>query len=180
MGTSYTRRREHVVALALSGLKRSEIADQLGLSPIAVGRTLGTARKRGLLPPPKRARVVTETTRPRLKRETEIIRLAREGMAPRDIATELACQPSTVHHYLWKARREGTFEGAFPRGPGREPGSSTAFLPRSLVIALQPAAAERGVTLCKLAQAILTRVADDGLVNAVLDDEPEERRAAHG
>jgi DNA-binding CsgD family transcriptional regulator len=178
-GVSYSRRRDHVVALALSGLKRGQIAEELGLSIQAVGRSLSSARKRGLLPTRRKAeRPPTKERTPR-NRMAEIVRLASEGTPPREIAERRNCAPATVHHYLWKARREEQFTGWFKTGAPREVGSSSTVIPRSLADALRPAAAQRGLTVPEFARIVLARVVEDNLVEAVLDDQDETEGRAH-
>ena len=120
---------------------------------------------------------MTAMTQPGSRR-AEIVALAQQGIAPREIALQLGCQPSTVHHYLWLARREDGFNGRFKTGSPREVGSSSTVIPRRLADVLRPAAAARGLTVNALAQSILARVAEDGLIDAVLDDGAEE--AVHG
>jgi DNA-binding CsgD family transcriptional regulator len=174
----YARRHEHIITLALAGRKRSQIAEELGMSRQAVSRALGGARKKNLLPPLERAATRVGQAQTRVSRKEEIVELASNGMPPKDIAVRLGCKPSTVHHYLWKARREEGFKGSFKRGATHELGSSTAFLPRPLADALRPEAEQRGLSVPELARAMLLRIVEDDLVSAVLDDGAEE--AAHG
>jgi len=176
----YARRHQNIIALALTGLKRGQIADELGLSRDSVGAILAKARQRDLLPPAKRATPPSSDRQNRLNREAETLRLAREGVPPRKIAVLLGCQPSTVHHYLWKARREGVFEGRFKTGSDDSPGTWSAQMPRELAESLRPIAESRGMTLGHLARTILVRVAEDNLVDAVLDDQDDDGGAAHG
>jgi DNA-binding CsgD family transcriptional regulator len=175
----YARRHQHVIDLALSGKKRGEIADELGLSRDSVGRVLSKARQRSLLPPARRPIPTGVTIGPRVRREDETIRLAREGIPPREIAVHLGCAVATVYHYLNKARHEGTFSGRFKPGGFSAEKAWTSYLSRDLAERLRPVAAGRGMTLDDLTRSILTKVAEDNLVDAVLDD-ADDRRAAHG
>jgi DNA-binding CsgD family transcriptional regulator len=174
----YARKYQHVIALALTGKKRSQIADELGLTCDSVGAILLKARRRNLLPPAKRATPPSARDHNPIKREAESLRLACEGVPPREIAVRLGCQPSTVYHYLWKARREGNFEGRFKTGTEGNRGTWSAQIPRELAETLRPMAEVRGMTLGDLARSVLSRVAEDNLVDAVLDDHDEEE-AAH-
>lgn len=104
------------------------------------------------------------------KRRAEIVAMADRGVTPREIAVRLRLQPQTIHHYLWLARRECETTARFKAGSPAEVGSSRAIISRELAERLRPAAHARGLTVPALAKSILARVADDGLIDAVLDD----------
>lgn len=114
-------------------------------------------------------------TKTRWGRHAEVVALAAEGVPPREIVKRLGIPQNTVHWHLWKARRDGTLKINFKRGVAREQGSTIAVIPRAVADLIRPAAEARGLTVSALAGAIVFYAAEYGLVNAVLDDEEEQR-----
>ncbi len=108
----------------------------------------------------------------RRSRKAEVVALAAEGVTPHEIVKRLGIPNSTVHWHLWRARRDGTLKITFPRGGfrGREQGSTIVVMPRAVADLIRPVAEARGLTVAELANAVLARVAVDGLFDAVLDD----------
>ena len=106
------------------------------------------------------------------KSRSAVVALAETGLAPLQIAARLGVQSQTVHHYLWLARRLGETDVKFKRGRAPEIGESRPVISPSLVKQLRPAADARRMTVAQLSKAILARVAEDGLIDAVLDDLP--------
>jgi hypothetical protein len=100
--------------------------------------------------------------------KSDIVALALGGVAVKEIAARLQTTPKTVYNYVWAARRDGA---AIPGGrPGPAVGSVRFYLAGPNGPALRDHAARRGVEPSTLAVMILSRVIEDNLIAAVLDD----------
>ena len=100
----------------------------------------------------------------------EIIRRARAGERPGEIAIALNLAPNTVYCHLSRARRAGL---DVPRyGGGIRAGVTMHVpVPPPLRVRLAAEAKARGQTSNDLAVRILSAVLEDGLTDAVLDDD---------
>ena len=105
-----------------------------------------------------------------------IVALAKDGAQRVDIAREIGCSRQTVYTVICAARQRGE---AIPHGAaGRDAQwdrRPRVFVDRALLDRLQPHADARAVPVRDLARLILTTVARDNLVNAILDDTPHNR-----
>lgn len=100
-----------------------------------------------------------------------IVALARTGLPPRDIARELGKPATYVRDCLSAARRLGQDVPRF-KASGLPLGQFAKVTVRMDVIEKLAADADyRGLTAHELAALILTTVAAEGLVDAVLDDQ---------
>ena len=98
--------------------------------------------------------------------KTEAARnLRQRGLSTIDIALELGITPSNVRSLFYAGSRK-------PRAkrPAETLGRTVVF-PADVLDALGPFAAKRGIHPNTLARQIVTTVIDDGLVDAVLDDD---------
>ncbi len=114
----------------------------------------------------------------RLPRNAEIVRLRLRGVPPRRIARVLEVPRPLVYQVVYMARQSGTyipFLGSTGRGTAR-----TVLVPIHVLDELEPAAARRGLSAVALAREIITTVVTEGILSAVLDDEPEARRVPEG
>lgn len=104
----------------------------------------------------------------------QIIDLARQRVRPAEISSRLGCPVYSVYTALKKARAQGhdipPFEGG---SPGRTTiGQELRFLlPPDVAASLNAEAKARGIPPRKLASAIITAVCDDGIFDAVLEDD---------
>lgn len=105
--------------------------------------------------------------------ETRIVDLAQEGFRPSMIAELVGCPKSTVYHYLWLARKRGMPIPKFKTGSGWTGGRFLVPLDPALKPALAAAAALRGIDPREMARRLLCACIDGGLIDAVLDDNPE-------
>ncbi|MCB5198573.1 hypothetical protein LGQ03_04920 [Loktanella sp. TSTF-M6] len=106
--------------------------------------------------------------------ETRIIALAKEGMAPAQIALEVDRQIATVYHYCCKARRNGEVIPKFRTGMGAGQRPTLMSVAPQTVSRLRPLAHERGQTVPEFCNELLAVIAQDDLAASVLDDgEPD-------
>lgn len=99
------------------------------------------------------------------------ISMAKSKVAPADIALALGLAPQTVHHYLSRARAEGDNIPSFQHLNGRGALGKVAFMSAATAKALQPEANARRTTTERLAARLLSTIAAEGMVDAILDDE---------
>jgi len=105
--------------------------------------------------------------------KSEIIRLALEGLPPREIAARTGATSNHCSAVISKARSTGTDITRF--GPGRA-ATVNGRANRALVISadiardLEPFADRRGVTVQEIVRRLVTAVVEDGIVDAILDD----------
>ncbi|MGD9862564.1 MAG: hypothetical protein AB7S99_05060 [Pseudodonghicola sp.] len=100
---------------------------------------------------------------------SRVVALAKDGMPPRKIAVELGIAPRSAHDYLKTARRNGETIPRFDGG-GRPVGEyRTLHIKREALEKLATIANERGVQTIQLAADLLNTIAEDDLVDAVLD-----------
>lgn len=103
-----------------------------------------------------------------------IIALALDGMQRRDIADEVGVIRRRVYEVIADARRQGV-----PIPPAKVGPISGDVRPRvhvtpEVLARLRPHAERRQMHVRELAAAILAAVGTENLVDAVLDDNPEE------
>lgn len=98
------------------------------------------------------------------KTET-VIFLRKSGLTTREIAAKVGIEPKSVTALECSARR-----GKRAKRPAETLGRTVLF-PADVLDALGPFAAKRGIHPNMLARQIVTTVLDEGLVDAVLDDE---------
>jgi transposase len=100
-----------------------------------------------------------------------VLMLARKGLPPREIARRFGITANSVSCRLHYWRKQGV---ALPAPKvGRPKGTARAHLTRTtrqLHEDLQPYAARRCLTVKELCRRILNAVAEDDLVDAILDD----------
>lgn len=97
-----------------------------------------------------------------------IINLGVTGMLPSEIAIRLGRPVTTVYAYLAEGRNEGH---PIPRHKGHgNRGRAFILPPMDVVRALQPHAERRGVSVRELGLQLLETIADEGLVDAILDE----------
>lgn len=99
----------------------------------------------------------------------EVVKMAQGGMAPAEIAQETGVTINTVYGDIYNARKAGIQLPEFPRGRTRMM-SHNLYLPVRVLSTLEAAAKERELTVHSLAGMILTTIANDNLITAVLDD----------
>lgn len=98
-------------------------------------------------------------------RTDAVIALRRQSLSTNEIAARLGIEHKTVtalEHSAGRPRRR-------PR-PAEEMGRTILF-PIDILDALRPHAARRGMHVNQLARRIVEQVVDDGIVDAVMDDE---------
>lgn len=108
------------------------------------------------------------------KAEDRILALAREGVAPKEIARRIGRQPSTVHSYLSLARSRGEAIPRFKRGSNWSGEKMLVCVDPPLHAPLALAAARRGITPREMAQSLLTACIEGDLIDAVMDDGPHD------
>lgn len=91
--------------------------------------------------------------------------LARKGLDQHEIAKAIGSWPSNVAAILSQLRKEGELPPLARFIP-----SGHMPLDRNLLAALAPHAEKRGITPPRLAERLLTVIAGEDLVDAVLDD----------
>jgi len=105
--------------------------------------------------------------------KSEIIRLALEGLPPREIAARTGATSTYCSTVLSHARATGTEIRRFGSGRRAKPNGRAK---RALVIAadlardLEPFADRRGVSVQEIVRRLVTAVVEDGIVDAILDD----------
>ena len=102
--------------------------------------------------------------------------LALEGHPPGVIAQRMGIKLTNVHSLLDYAKRKAEGSARAPRPA--EANARTVVVSKDVLEALRPHAARRGISVNELARRILAVVADDGIVDGVLDDQDAPRPAA--
>lgn len=97
------------------------------------------------------------------------IELALSGMPPREIVNIVNVAVDTVYQYLREARHEGIEFPPF-KSPGRPVNGPLSRPLHPVIAALKPHAELRRISVTTLAHRLLTTIARDDLVDAVLDD----------
>jgi len=92
-----------------------------------------------------------------------------DGLRAPEIAKRLGLLESTVSSHIDYARKKRGLPPLRKRRPS-ETAARTVAVPRDVLAALGPAAARRGITINELARQLLEAIADDDIVDAVLDD----------
>lgn len=104
----------------------------------------------------------------------EIARLAREGLRPAEIATELNTTRQRVYMRIGWLRRTGADIPAFSRGRPPRAGQIArqirCRLPADVTDRIAACAEARGESIGQFAKRLLTVIARDDLVGAILDD----------
>lgn len=101
-------------------------------------------------------------------RSAAVLSLLSEGLTTRDIAARLSISTATVSALAISARRA--------RDDGRRQKRPSEALARTVVIttdvlsALRPHAAKRDITVNALVRRLIETIADEGMVDAILDD----------
>lgn len=103
-------------------------------------------------------------------RTEAVIALRQQGLSTTDIAGRIGISPGTVTALECSAQRS-----AKPRGvrPAEQHGRTIVF-PIDVLEALRPYALRRQLTVNALARRLIETIADDGMVDAILDDELTE------
>jgi len=101
-----------------------------------------------------------------------VVRLARLGMPPREIAARNGWSTNTVGCHLKQARQAGIDIPRFAPGSGGAR-RVTVSMPAALRVRLQEPAARRGILTDELAERLLAACLDGDLIDAVLDDAEE-------
>jgi len=113
--------------------------------------------------------------RPPIETTPEIIRLAKRGIRPCDIADAIDATRPRVYRTRAAARRDGDDAPRHPAGRRphliTDPPLAVAIEPADIA-ALQPAATARGITPGALVRAVIHAVAADDLIAAILDEQP--------
>jgi len=100
-----------------------------------------------------------------------VVEMSRRGLPPRDIARRLGTTANAISTRLHQLRKRGV--ALPPPQIGRPKGTARSHLTRTtrqLHEDLQPYAARRGLAVKELCRRILNAVAEDDLVDAILDD----------
>jgi len=102
-------------------------------------------------------------------RKDAVLALMRKGLTNAQIAEKAGTTIGTVSTVTAQERRRTRM--AMPR-PGLSDGAESASAPLSALatVRLEKAAAARGIDVAELCRKILTEIADDNLVDAILDD----------
>jgi hypothetical protein len=109
-------------------------------------------------------------------RNARIIAMARQGIRPNRIAILMKVAPNIVSVTLWQARQDGVAIPSFgtagrKKGLGADAAAvALANLGEETRARLTEAGAARGIGAAETARRLLTIVARDGLIDAVLDD----------
>lgn len=108
--------------------------------------------------------------------ESRIIALAKVGKPPRLIRASLndSIEINRIYAVLRRARRSGILIRKFPPGLGRSEGARTIVFPASILDRLTPFAAVRRMTVNDLVRHLIKTALDDGLIDALLDDDAPE------
>lgn len=160
-GHSISERGQAAIDCAQRGMPVREIAKVTGLTRATVSRYLYDARRLGTSVP-------ITTGRPTGDKAAEAVDLAKAGVRPARIAAELGLSLQQVYGHISYARRRGEDIPRFSTaGTRQRRGVSLAQEERDL---LAPHAALRHIDVVELAERILSRVIEDNIVDAVLDD----------
>lgn len=96
--------------------------------------------------------------------------MALRGLSIGEIAQAMRIKPNSVTNYLTCARRAGLAVPKCKPGPTPKSGLSTLRISTDLVSRLRPHAVARHLNISELASQLLSEIAADGLVDAILDD----------
>lgn len=99
-----------------------------------------------------------------------VVQMALGGTPPREIARKTGLSVNTIYSDLSWARKNGVDLPHFTTGAERRSGTRVVNVPDHILAALSHAALARGVSTPKLVERLLTAIARDDLVEAVLDD----------
>jgi hypothetical protein len=99
----------------------------------------------------------------------KIIKMAQRRNEPAIIAAAVNCKVQKVYDVLKKARALGMDIPKFTRGPKQAP-TTLVQVPRITAQRLTPEAELRGMSVENLIAALVTTVASDNLVGAVIGD----------
>lgn len=112
----------------------------------------------------------------RLSRRAEVIDLAKGGYRPLQIARLTGLPAATVYKDISLARANDPSVPRFGplRGPSPLKATRHVKVPAPVIDRLVTAARQRGLLASELAAELLARIVDDGLVDAILDDQSAE------
>lgn len=99
----------------------------------------------------------------------QVVEMAQAGTTPSEIARITGLSIHTVGYDLYTARKAGVDIPKFTKGRTRKLGHDVR-IPLIAINALESEAIRRGLTVNHLAGMILTRIAENNQVGAVLDD----------
>lgn len=158
-------KREKIIALAKHGYPPSKIAPLVGTTSARASQVLAVERKTD----PGIPRFATSTPRPNSNRQM-IIRLGLQGLRPGEISAMLGIRRNIVYSRLREARADGypipSWNSAY-----KAKSSSTIYLDRYMHGEFQAHADKRGITVPKLVKAMLRAIAEDQLVDGIMDDQ---------
>lgn len=93
-----------------------------------------------------------------------------QGLTTKQIANRIGIETKTVTALEASARRSGSAKTGLPRGRYMPSPQNTVEMDVNTIRALRPHAARRSTTVAHLAKQLLAVLADDNLVDALLDD----------
>lgn len=105
-----------------------------------------------------------------MKTRDRVIALAKQGVAPSEIAVRVQRAPQSVYDYLKKARKDGVKIPRFPTGPKPQAQATFVAIGTPSMKKLRPQATRRGMSVPELVAELTRVIADDGLVGSILDD----------
>lgn len=104
------------------------------------------------------------------ERDVKIIAAARSGCRRIDIAAQFGLSVGTIYNVLAQARRDGIVMPRSPDGHARRCGSRRVSVANSTTQKFDHAAAARNITSGQLCGRLLDVIAQDDLIDAILDD----------
>ena len=151
--------REPILDLWAQGVTSQGIADVLGISHSATVRNaVKMARREG----DPRAEKRHNRSLVRLDRDS-VLDMWATGKKTSDIATAHGCHPHTVYNVIHAARRLGDLRAKYPRESSQRA--------RGDIDWWNSEASKRGMTRAALRRKVLSVIAHDRLISAILDDE---------
>lgn len=99
----------------------------------------------------------------------DVIDMALDGVRPAEIEARTGLSINTIYHDLYQARKQGQDIPNFTAGRQRAPRNKVRV---TLTVSkdLEAQALSRDLTVKQLAECLLSRIVEDDLVVAVLDD----------
>lgn len=101
----------------------------------------------------------------------KVIALALAGKPPAQIEREIGVSRYDIYPVIQYARSCGAAIPVFPKRHAGEAAAGRVIVPLELTNRFLPAAAARRVTVGALIRELLYTIADDKLIDAILDDE---------